>query len=78
MLFESVVAVSLHTRFSMELALRRACLRVCRPWRHPSVRRTLLSRLRDAWMPRSRVVLCNALKVCRTRMVVTWVHPGIP
>ena len=72
MLFESIVAVSLHTRFSMELALRRACLRVCRPWRHPSVRRTLLSRLRDAWMPRIRVVFCNALKSAEH----AWWSPG--
>ena len=70
--FESVIAVSLHTRFSMELALMRACLCVCRPSRHPLVRRTLLSRLRDAWMPCSCVVFCNALKAAEH----AWWSPG--
>ena len=67
-------AVSLHARFSMELALLRACLRVCRPLRVIIlVRRTPLSRLRVVciWSK----VFCNALMSAEHAQAV---HLGAP
>ena len=64
----------------MEVALLRACLRVCRPLRVMIlVRRTPLSRLRDAWCPAVvciwSKVFCDALMSAEHAQAV---HLGAP